>query len=145
MKKLNLTLLIAFLLLSRIGFGQCTGDDFLDKCAASLGTFTFIKSFNVDINKSKGAEGKVEYSYVFSKGSNYMLIVCDQNISGKRMILNLYDRNHKLIVSSYNKQTKKFYPSISYPCSATGVYYMESVFENDAGGCGVNILGFSKQ
>lgn len=145
MKRLKLILLIALLSFSAIGFGQCTSDDFLDKCAASLGTFTFIKSFNVEIDKSKGGEKKVEYSYVFSKGSNYMLIVCDQNIKGKRMIVNLYDRNHKLIVSSYNKQTKKFYPSISYPCAATGVYYMESVFESDEGGCGVNILGFSKQ
>jgi hypothetical protein len=87
---------------------------------------------------------KVEYSYVFSKGSTYMIIACDQQKEGERMIVNLYDRNHKLIVSSYNKKTKTFYPDIIYPCSATGVYYMEVTFEGSKGGCGVTILGFKK-
>lgn len=73
---------------------QCTSDEFLDKCASSLAEFTFIKSFNIKIDNESE---KYEYSYVFSKGSTYKLIICDENISGNRMIVTLYDRNHKVI------------------------------------------------
>ena len=145
MKKITLFKLVLAALISgsaTLSFSQCATDAFMDKCAGNLGSFTFIKSMNVELGKGK--ELQAEQSYVFSKGSNYMLIVCDENVSGNKMIVNLYDRNHKLIASSYNKSTKKHYPSFTYPCSATGVYYIESVFENDKGGCGVNILGFTK-
>lgn len=140
MKMLKIILLLTVIMSSASSFGQCDSDEFLDNCAANLETYTFIKAFNVSMKKSD----KVEYSYVFSKGSSYMIIVCDQNVPGKKMIVNLYDRNHKLIVSSYNRKTKSYYPSLVYPCSATGVYYMEATFEDSKGGCGVCILGFKK-
>jgi len=121
-------------------YAQCDSDAFLDNCASKLEAFTFIKAFNTTIKKSD----PVEYSYVFSKGSTYMIVVCDQNISGNRMIVNLYDRNRKLIASSYNPKTKTYYPDLIYPCSATGVYYLGVSFESSKGGCGVSILGFKK-
>lgn len=140
MKRFGIILFLAVVVNSAFTFGQCDSDEFLDNCASSLETYTFIKAFNVNVKKAD----KVEYSYVFSKGSNYMIIVCDQNSPGNRMIVNLYDRNHKLIVSSFNRKTKTYYPNLIYPCSATGVYYMDASFENSKGGCGVIILGFKK-
>ncbi len=140
MKMIKIVLLLSIVMSSVNIFGQCDSDEFLDKCASSLETYTFIKAFNVNMKKTE----KVEYSYVFSKGSSYMIIVGDQKVPGQRMIVNLYDRNHKLIVSSYNKKSNTFYPNLVYPCSATGVYYMEATFEGTKGGCGVCILGFKK-
>lgn len=119
---------------------QCQSDEFLDNCASKLESFTFIKAFNVELKKG----AKEEFSYVFSKGSSYIIIVCDQNISGQKMVVNLYDRNHTLIASSYNSKTKTHYPDILYPCSATGVYYLDASIEGDKDGCGVTILGFMK-
>lgn len=121
-------------------YGQCQTDDFLDNCASRLENYTFIKAFNSDMKKS----GSEEFSYIFSKGSSYMIIVCDQNVAGERMIVSLYDRNRKLIASSYNSKTKTYYPDLLYPCSATGVYYLVANFEGSKGGCGVTILGFMK-
>ena len=141
--KIKVLFVLGIMMLSFAAFGQCESDEFLDECAAPLGSHTFIKSFNTKINSKK--EAKVEYSYVFSKGSEYMIILCDQKKAGNRMILNLYDRNHQLIASSYNRKTKKHYPDMAYPCSATGVYYIESSFEGSEGGCGVIILGFTKK
>ncbi len=140
MKTMRLILFIAVFALPELAFGQCDSDAFLDNCASGLDDFTFIKAFNTSMNKN----GTEEYSYVFSKGSTYMILACDPDIDGKRMIVNLYDRNRKLIVSSYNKKTKTFYPDLVYPCSATGVYYMEVTFEGSKGGCGVTVLGFKK-
>lgn len=121
-------------------FGQCQTDEFLDNCASKLEDYTFIKAFNTDLQKA----GSEEFSYVFSKGSTYLIIICDQNIAGNRMVVNLFDRNRKLIASSYNAKTKTYYPDLLYPCTATGVYYLEASIEGAKGGCGVTILGFMK-
>ena len=141
--KIKVLFFLGVMMFAFKAFGQCDSDEFMDACAAPLGTHTFIKSFNTKITSKK--ESKVEYSYVFSKGSEYMIIICDQKRAGNRMIVNLYDRDHKLIASSYNRKTKKHYPDLIYPCSATGVYYIESSFEGSDGGCGVIILGFNKK
>ena len=140
MKIKNLIIFLGIMLLPGYIYAQCDSDAFLDNCASRLETYTFIKAFNTTLKKSE----KTEYSYVFSKGSNYMVIVGDLKIAGERMIVTLYDRNHKLIASSYNAKTKTYYPDLLYPCSATGVYYMEVTFEGAKGGCGVCILGFKK-
>jgi len=140
--KTYLLSILGMLLLSVASFAQCESDEFLDECASALGSHTFIKSFNTKINPKKKAT--VEYSYVFSKGSEYSVILCDQKIKNSRLIVNLYDRNHKLIGSSYSKKTRKHYPDLTYPCTATGVYYIEASFEGSASGCGVIILGFTK-
>ena len=118
------------------GFSQCDDENFLDKCSGELNGFTFVKSFE--------SSGKQEFSYVFSKDHNYILTVCDQVTGGGRMIVSLYDRSHKLLLSSYNKPGKKYYPSVSFKCTATGVYYIETSFDENAKGCGVSILGFKK-
>jgi hypothetical protein len=140
MKMIRIFLWLVVASVSHTVYGQCQTDEFLDNCASKLEDFTFIKAFNTEMTKP----GNEEFSYVFSKGSSYMVIVCDQNLTGNRMIVNLYDRNRKLIASSYNSKTKTYYPDLLYPCAATGVYYLEANFAGAKGGCGVTILGFMK-
>lgn len=120
---------------------QCSSDAFMDNCSSALEDFNFIKSFEFE-NPKGGA--KNEYSYVFSKGSTYRIVVCDENIANEKMIVTLYDRNHKMIATNYLKSSKKVFPSLTYPCSATGVYYIEYSFQGNKAKCGINILGFSK-
>ncbi len=134
-------LLMFFLGMSGITNAQCSSDAFMDNCSSALEDFNFIKSFEYS-NAKGGAKG--EYSYVFSKGTNYRIVVCDENIAGNKMIISLYDRNHKLIASNFDKASKKVFPVLTYPCSATGVYYIEYSFQGDKAKCGINILGFSK-
>lgn len=120
---------------------QCDDEDFLDECAEILDDYTFAKSFDIEL-EGKGKTNKVEYSYVFSKDHTYILTVCDMEEAGNKLIINLYDRNKKLITSS-NKDGS-FKEKIGYRCSATGVYYIEAYFENFNKGCGISILGFNK-
>lgn len=136
--------LLPFVFLSSlISKAQCEDEKFLDNCAAMLDKFVFIKAFNIDADKGKAGEG-TEFSYVLSKGTTYMITICDKAENGNRLILELYDRNKKLIASSFNKKDKKYYPKIGYPCAATGVYYLKYRFEGSKEGCGVSILGFDK-
>ncbi len=140
---LRILIVLATLFYSGSLFGQCDTDIFLDKCASNLGTFNYIKSFSVNASSRKKAIP--EYSYVFSKGSTYMLIVCDQNVNGGRMVVTLYDREHKLIASTYDEKNNKYYSDLTYPCEATGVYYIRATFEGSRSGCGMCILGFNKE
>ncbi|WP_317898032.1 hypothetical protein [Aurantibacillus circumpalustris] len=131
----------AFVISSFSSSNACDPEELLKKHAASLDDYVFIKSFPIETSKS---DDKAEYSYVLSRGINYRIVVCDEGVAGKKMVVNLLDRNKKLIASNYLKSTKKFYGSLNYVCSATGVYYVEAFFEGDKKGCGLNILGFKK-
>ncbi len=138
---LALILATFFLLMSFKLSPPCDTEKLLTKFAPSLEDFVFITTFKVYSEK----EGdKTNYSYVLSRGTNYKIVVCDENEAGNHMIVNFFDRNKKLIASNYLKSSKKFFPSINFACQVTGVYYMEAFFEGEKKGCGINILGFKK-
>ncbi|GJM60318.1 MULTISPECIES: hypothetical protein [Persicobacter] len=119
---------------------QCNSDGFTDTCLGSLKDgFTFLKSFKID--GQGGAKQKVEYSYVFSKDTKYYINVCGQNgVDG--IIVTMYDSNRKLVAT--NHANGKFYPGITYPCNATGIYYITFTFKDSENYCGGSVLGFSR-
>lgn len=122
---------------------QCDNEDFLDDCADLLGDYRFVKSYNSEFSKSGKDGGEMEFSYVFSKGTNYVITICN-NGDENPMVLELYDRNRKKISSSYNSKTKKHYSKVGYACTATGVYYLKTKSTSSKGSCGVCIIGFKK-
>ena len=141
----RLYILLFFIAICSVrSYAQCDDDDFLDNCATLLDDYTFIKSFNIELAGKAGDESNItELSYVFSKDHSYVLTACDlASTGGAKLIVELYDRNHKLVASSYSRSTKKSFPKIGYSCSATGVYYIKAYFEDNKNGCGVTILGF---
>jgi hypothetical protein len=145
MKKFtNIATLIAFFCVPLMGFKPVPNGDpevLLTKCAPSLEDFVFITTFK--INSDKDGD-KTNYSYVLSRGTNYKIVVCEEGNGGNKMIVNFYDRNKKLVASNYLKPGRKYFPSISYNCQVTGVYYVEAYFEGEKKGFGLNILGFKK-
>jgi len=122
-------------------FAQCNTDAFIDKCAEDLMDYTYVRLFDVNSTKNKN---KTEYSVIFNKDHEYLLIICSGSNSDKKMIVDLLDRNKKLIQSSFIKQRKLHVTKIAFKCTATGVYYIESSFEDNAENCGVVVLGFKK-
>ncbi len=131
------TILFLFFLISiAVLHAQCpTGN-----CPSKLGDYTYIKTIYVDATKAETSPNQV--SYLFSKGSTYMILACDKEIKGSRLVVNVYDKTKNLIAT--NKPKKKWYPSIEFPCSATGIYYIESYYEDTKDPCGVNVIGFKK-
>jgi hypothetical protein len=119
---------------------DCDDEAFLDDCAGQIAGYKFLKANKVSITGGKSGQA-VELSSVFSNGSTYTLTACG---GGQSMIVTLYDRNRKLIMTNFNKQNRKFYPSINYKCTATGVYYFKYEFESGGAGCGVGIIGFKQ-
>lgn len=137
----SLLFFVLFALLYPLGvFGQCDNDITLNNCASKLGTYNFIKYFTVGANQKK--KSNPEFSYVFSTGSKYIMIACNENVVGGKMIVSLYDREHNLVASTYDESTKSYYDKLIYSCSATGVYYIRASFIDAKKGCGMCILGF---
>lgn len=141
---LHILLAIAGLFIfSASGSAQCNSDAFLDKCAQSLGTYNYIKSFVATAGSRK--KDAPEYTYVFSRGSKYIMIACPEKENESRMVISLYDRNHTLIACNYDESADKYYTELQYPCSATGVYYVKAKMEGAKKACGLCILGFTKE
>src|SRR6478735_9711056 len=111
--------MIALFALSNKGYAQCKPDE----CVAKVnGGYTFLKSYQIATTGDK-----VEYSYVFSKETNYMLMMCNGG-TNQNTIVTLYDSNRKLIATNYDKVNNKIFPAIVYQCKATGIYYMTFSF-----------------
>lgn len=141
--------LLPFILLSVgilfMGFGransQCNSADYSQKCISKVQDgFTFLKSFNID--SQNGNKQKVEYSYVFSKDTQYFLNVCADGNDNGGIILTIYDSNRK--VASTNHINGKLFPAIIFDCKSTGIYYISYTFENSSESCGGSVLAFRR-
>ncbi|BDC99626.1 hypothetical protein [Persicobacter psychrovividus] len=119
---------------------QCSSDAYTETCLSNLKDgFTFLKSFKVD--GQGGAKQKVEYSYVFSKDTKYYINVAGEGgVDG--IVVTMYNSNRKLVATNY--ANGKFYPGITYPCNATGIYYITFTFKDSKNYCGGSVLGFSR-
>ncbi|MFQ3574849.1 MAG: hypothetical protein SNJ77_00270 [Cytophagales bacterium] len=141
MKTKNLLITLVFSLIGiSNSIAQCNTDPITEKMASKLGDFTFLKSYKVDGNKS----GVVEYSYVFSKDTQYLLIYGDASDETAKVLVTLYDGARKELASNFDKKNNKFLPGIGYKCTATGIYYMTFSLKEADDKCGVSVLGFKK-
>jgi hypothetical protein len=133
--------LIAFVFSASISYAQCNADAQANACISSLQDgFTFLKTFKVD--GQGGAKAKVEYSYVFSKDTQYFLNICTAGESTDGIVVTMYDSKRQMVSTNFNKG--KFYPGLVYPCNATGIYYITFTFQESQNHCGGSVLGFKR-
>jgi hypothetical protein len=102
--------------------------------------FNFLKSYKVD--GEGGSKDKVEYSYVFTKGTQYMINLCANGANTDGIVVTLFDSGRNKVASS--KINGQFISAIAYPCNATGIYYIQYTFDGSAGKCGGSALGFKR-
>lgn len=121
--------------------GQCNADNFTNACIPKLATgFNFLKSYKID--GESGAKDKVEYSYVFTKGTQYMINICANGSATDGIVVSLFDSNRNKVATS--KINGQFISAIAYPCNATGIYYIQYTFDGSASHCGGSALGFKR-
>ncbi len=143
MKKIILSL--SFLVSLGVGstelVGQCNSDNFSNACIPKLaGGFNFLKSYKID--GDGGAKDKVEYSYVFTKGTQYMINICANGAATDGIVVTLFDSGRNKVASS--KINGQFIGAIAYPCNATGIYYIVYTFDGSTAHCGGSALGFKR-
>lgn len=142
MKKLIFALGIIFVTSTlNQAVAQCNTEKYIEACIPKLQEgFTFLKSYNID--GEGGAKSKVEYSYVFTKGATYQILICNDGPSTDGIVLTLYDSNRKAVAST--KYQGSTLSAIAFPCQVTGIYYITYTFEGSSNYCGGSVLGFKR-
>ncbi len=143
MKKIVTLLSILALLVgkSNDSFSQCDPNGYTESCISKLNDgFTFLKSFKID--GEAGSKSKVEYSYVFSKDTQYFINLCANGANTDGIIVTMYDSNRKQVGTNFLNNS--FYPAFIYPCNATGIYYITFTFKDSKNFCGGSVLGFKR-
>jgi len=133
--------IIALVLSASLTSAQCGADAKANECISTLQDgFTFLKTFKVD--GQAGARPKVEYSYVFSKDTQYFLNICNDGEDTDGIVVTMYDSKRQMISTNFNNG--KYYKGLVYPCNATGIYYITFTFQESQNYCGGSVLGFKR-
>lgn len=120
---------------------QCNSENYTNECIPKLAAgFNFLKSYKVD--GAGGSKDKVEYSYVFTKGTQYMINICAPAQPTDGIVVTLFDSKRNKVASS--KVNGQFISTIAFPCNATGIYYIQYTFDESVSYCGGSTLGFKR-
>ena len=144
-KLLSYKLITLSILLISWGYSnaQCNTNSLKANCTGQLASgFTYIKSYPLEASKIN-AKGEIEYSFVFSKGTIYMLTFANSEGKASDIEITLYDPSHNKIASNFDAGSGDYFP-LGYKCSATGVHYMTFKFKSGTTPCGLSILGFKR-
>jgi hypothetical protein len=139
MKKLFIFIFTVFVLSGLEVIAQCNSESLSTQCIPKLATgFNFLKSYKIE----KGGKDFVEYSYVFTKGTQYMINICAGGTNTDGIVVSLFDSNRNKVASS--KVNGQFISAIAYPCATTGIYYIQYTFDGSTSYCGGSALGFKR-
>jgi hypothetical protein len=118
---------------------QCNSDNLATACIPKLSTgFNFLKSYKVDGQ----TKDKVEYSYVFTKGTQYMINLCSNGTASDGVTVSIFDKERNKVATS--KINGQLVSAIAYPCNATGIYYIQYTFDEPSTHCAGSALGFKR-
>lgn len=139
MKKLFVFVFSVFVLNGFQSNAQCNAETLSTQCIPKLASgFNFLKSYKVE----KAGKEYVEYSYVFTKGTQYMINICAPDQSADGIVVTLYDAERRKVAT--NKIDEQYITAIAYPCNATGIYYIKYTFDDESSYCGGSALGFKR-
>lgn len=139
MKKLLIFVFTVCILSTLDVLAQCNAEALSTQCIPKLASgFNFLKSYKIE----KGGKEFVEYSYVFTKGTQYMINICAAGTNTDGIVVSLFDSNRNKVASS--KVNGQFISAIAYPCNTTGIYYIQYTFDGSTSYCGGSALGFKR-
>ena len=139
MKKIFIFVFSVFIVSALDVIAQCSAENLSNQCIPKLSPgFNFLKTYKIE----KGGKEFVEYSYVFTKGTQYMINICSPGTNTDGIVVSLFDSNRNKVASS--KINGQFISAIAYPCNTTGIYYIQYTFDGSTSYCGGSALGFKR-
>ena len=135
-----------FITLCAIGYfgfaqAQCDPNANARTCIPMMADgYTLIKSFEIDDNNKE--KEKVEYSYVFTKGTKYLINVCGNDGTADGVIITVYDKYRNQVASSQVNGNAA--QAIAVTCKATGIYYLTYTFQQTSAHCAGSNIGFKR-
>lgn len=141
MEKFLFFILSVFMLSTVEASAQCNAENLSNDCIPKLASgFNFLKSYKVD--GAGGSKDKVEYSYVFTKGTQYMISICAPTQPTDGVVVTLFDSQRNKVATS--KVNGQFVTAMAFPCNATGIYYIQYTFDNSDSYCAGSAMGFKR-
>lgn len=142
MKSSFIFILSVWLINWSTAIAQCNSEELKSHCIPQLASgFNYIKSYTID--GTGGAKGRIEYSYVFCKDTQYLIDICSPGKAPNGIIVSLYDSQRNKVAS--NKVDDKYIPKLAYQCSSSGIYYMQYTFDSTSTYCGGSALAFKRK
>ncbi len=118
---------------------QCKADELAEMCISQLDSnYSFIKSYPLD--NSLNDQRKIEYSYVLTKDTDYLIRLCTENDSLNSIVLNIFDQNRKNVAS--NMSDSILNTVMNFQSGLTGIYYLQFSAQDSSSFCAGSILGF---
>jgi hypothetical protein len=141
---LLLVILATSLLAAQAQKPKCEVEDYTNKCIERIKPlgFSFLKSYKLD--GLGGDKTVLEFSYVFSTGTTYIVTLGNADRNNKGLVVTLLDDKKEVIVSSYREAEKEYLSALQIQCQRTGIYYLSFSFQDTKDFCGVGVLGFKR-
>lgn len=119
---------------------DCNAESLSTDCIGKLTSgFNFLKTYKID--GTTGSKSLVEYSYVFMKGTQYMINVCPEG-GPQGIVVSLFDSKRNQVATS--KVNGQVVSAIAFPCNATGIYYIQFSHDGSNSFCGGSAMGFKR-
>lgn len=123
------------------GQTACDTESLCSTCVSGLPEgYNFLKNYKVD--GQAGQKTKVEYSYVFTKGTSYVVNLCTPGTVPDGLVVTYFDASRKQLGSS--KVGGNLLRELRFECGATGIYYIQYTFEGSKAFCGGSALGYKR-
>ncbi|HOU01491.1 MAG TPA: hypothetical protein PK719_08885 [Bacteroidales bacterium] len=117
-------------------------DPLINNCVMNTGSNTrYLKDFRVQLGKGS-TTGEMRYKAQMSlwKNTKYRFSMCNSDDSQGQLILTIKDESNKVVLSSYDQNTKKVYPFIDFICNKSGIYTLNYDFNEGNQGSGVGVV-----
>ncbi|GHN00268.1 hypothetical protein WSM22_17570 [Cytophagales bacterium WSM2-2] len=102
--------------------------------------YKFMKSNSEHVGNS--TKDKVEYSYAFTKDTQYIINLCASEPVHDGIVVTMLDSKRNEIISS--KIERQFSGTISYICKTTGIYYIQYDFNGSSRKCAGDFVAFKQ-
>jgi hypothetical protein len=122
---------------------QCNTEAYEAKCLEKVNKigFTFLKTYKIDGE----SRAKIEFPYIFTQGSSYLVTLASKDEDNKGLVLTLYDSNHKQVATNHSADSNnKYLSGVKYDCNTTGIYYLSFTFESGKDKCAASVLSFKR-
>ena len=142
-----LLLFIFSTVLSFLSVFSQTDKEIVDMCVSVAGDdVIYLKDFIVELPgvTENNRPPIAKNSIILRKNTTYRFTICNKKDSEGEGIIQLFD-TRRMIASSYNPKTGKFYQSFNFQCTMTGPYTIFISFKDGKRGSAVGILSYVKK
>ena len=142
MKKILFTLLavMGMLSMATMASAQC-GDELMKTALGAMGSYQYIKDFEVNLPAGASAEG-TKFSVVLNSRTHYQINIANGSSNAEDVIIQIYDGD-KLIGA--NQANGKTFPAFQFICSKTGAYKLHVFCAGGGQACARAVLSLVKQ